>query len=767
MKIRALGQTNFYIKQKIKIMKQILIIILIQISVISIQAQEYITGHVNENQAHGEHIHQAPLVNANVYWLNSTIGTITDEDGFFKIEKLSGKSNFLIFSYMGYQPDTIEVKKNQSEINVILKPSLLLNEVVVEERIKGESISKMKTIQTSTISTHGLQKLACCNLSESFENSTTVDVSYSDAVTGAKQIQMLGLAGVYSQILTENIPMIRGVASTFGLGYIPGTWMESIQISKGAASVINGYESTTGQINVEYKKPDKAEKVHINLYGNNMMKSEANVLFSKKFNNNLSTMLLTHAENLSTKIDENSDGFMDMPLVKQINLFNRWTYDIEGKFCGQYGVKYLYENRTGGQTSFLKDTDYGTTNSYGLGINTKRIEVFAKNGFQFKNAPYKSVGIIFSGTYHNQNSFFGFNNYDVTQKSFYGNLIYQTIISNTNHKLSTGISYVYDNYDEMFNVTKLDRDESVPGAFAQYTYEIRENMTMILGARGDMNSKYGLFWTPRAHFRWEFAQETILRASAGKGYRTANVFIENSAMLASSRKVLILEEFKAEEAWNYGINITKHLEKKVVDGSKHEELGTISIDFYRTDFVNQIIVDFDKDVTKAYIYNLTGKSYSNSAQIELMMTPVERFDFTLAARYNDVKATINNELTEKPLVNKLKGVLALSYATKHEKWKFDMTNQLVGTSRLSSTQDSPIEYQKAEKSPTYYVLHAQITKKYKNWDFYVGGENLTNFKQKDPIISSDNPFGDYFDTSMVWGPILGRLVYVGIRYNLK
>ncbi|HBF88338.1 MAG TPA: TonB-dependent receptor [Bacteroidales bacterium] len=741
-------------------MKNILIIIGIFLT-FSVNGQDYISGFVQENQAHGEHVHFAPLVNANVYWLNSTNGTITDENGYFTIEKIKGKNNFLVFSYMGYSSDTIEVGKSQKEINIVLKQDLLLNEVVVEERVKGEFVSKMKTIQTQTISTHGLQKMACCNLSESFENSATVDVSYSDAVTGAKQIQMLGLAGVYSQILTENVPMIRGVASTFGLGYIPGTWMESIQISKGTASVINGYESTTGQINIEYKKPDKADKFFVNLYANHMMKSEANVLLAKKITERLSTMLLTHAENFANKVDDNKDGFMDMPLIKQINLFNRWTYDIEGKFCGQYGVKYLYENRAGGQTSFYKDTDYGTTNSYGLGVNTQRIEVFAKNGIQFKGATHKSLGLILSGTYHKQNSFFGLNNYDVTQRSLYGNLIYQTIISNTNHKISTGLSYVLDNYTENFNLTNLDKIESVPGAFAQYTYEIRENMSLILGLRSDLNSKFGLFITPRTHFRWEFAHETILRASAGKGYRTANVFVENTAMLASSRQIVIIEDFDVEEAWNCGINLTKHLEKG------HDELGTISIDFYRTDFVNQIIVDFDQDASKAYLYNLDGKSYSNSAQIELIMTPFKRFDFTLAARYNDVKATLNNELIDKPLVNKLKGVLALSYATNHEKWQFDITNQLVGTSRLPNTQSSPAEYQKAENSPAYYILHAQITKKYKNLDFYIGGENLTNFVQKDPIISPENPFGEHFDTSMIWGPIVGRMFYVGFRFNIK
>lgn len=742
-------------------MKKNSIIFILLISTFSAFAQNnFVSGLVQEESKHNEHTINKALAFANVYWLGTNSGTATNENGNFKIQRNS-KSNTLIISMVGFKSDTILVSENQETVNVILKPSSELNEIVIKERIKGERISKISAIQTQTITTKGLQKLACCNLSESFENSVTVDVSYSDAVTGAKQIQMLGLAGIYSQILTENIPMIRGVASSFGLGYIPGTWMESIQISKGTSSVVNGYESTTGQINVEFKKSDRADKFHLNLYQNYMGKTEGNLLVSKKFSPKFSTMLLTHVENLSMKVDENMDGFLDLPMQKQINLFNRWKYEEEGKFCSQFGIKYLYEDRLGGQTNFDKNADLGTTNSYGLGITTKRVEFFTKNGISFQKNPLNSIALIFSGTYHNQNSFFGLRKYDVAQKNIYGNLIYQTILGNTNHKLSSGLSYNLDIYDEQLDSMNFDRTESVPGAFAEYTYSVTEKLTAIAGFRADLNSKYGLFLTPRIHFRYEITPQTILRGSAGKGYRTANVFAENTAILASSRQIVIAEEFKAEEAWNYGVNLTKHIQKDKKD------VGTLSLDFYRTDFVNQIIIDTDQDINKVVMYNLNGKSYSNSAQIELMLTPFERFDFTLAARYNDVKASIDSNLLQKPLVSKFKALLSLSYATNHEKWKFDVTNQLIGKSRIPDTQNNPTMYQTADESPMYYILHAQITKKYKNWDFYIGSENITNFVQSNPIIAANDPFGNYFDTSMIWGPIIGRDVYVGLRFSIK
>jgi outer membrane receptor for ferrienterochelin and colicin len=741
-------------------MKKILLIFVIQIaSYISFAQSNFVSGIVEEENIHENHNHNKALSFANIYWIGTKIGTTTDENGNYKIEK-NEKSEFLIFSFMGFKNDTIKVLKSQEIVNVVLKPSIQLDEIVINERIKGESVSKISAIQTQKITTKGLQKLACCNLSESFENSVTVDVSYSDAVTGAKQIQMLGLAGIYSQILIENIPMIRGLAASYGLGYIPGTWMESIQISKGTSSVVNGYESTTGQINVEYKKPFRGDKLHLNLYQNYMGKTEGNFIVSREFNHNLSTMLLTHIENMSMKVDENKDGFLELPMQKQINVFNRWNYEKDEKFHSQFGVKFLYEDRLGGQTKYNKSTDYETTNSYGIGINTNRLEVFAKNGMTLKN-PVNSVAIILSSTFHNQKSYFGLRNYDANQQNLYANLIYNTILGNTNHKLSSGLSFNYDNYNESLDTLNFKRIESVPGAFAEYTYSASEKLTIITGFRADLNSEFGLFLTPRAHFKYEISHETILRGSIGKGYRTSNIFAENSAILASSREIILLENFEAEQAWNYGVNITHHIEKQ------HKEIGTLSLDFYRTDFINQIIVDTDQDFSKVFVYNLDGKSYSNSAQIELMLTPFERFDFTLAGRFNDVKATINKELQQKPLVSKFKAVLAMSYATNHDKWKFDVTNQLVGKSRIPNTENNPIEYQREKTSPIYYILHAQITKKFKNWDFYIGSENITNFMQHNPIISANDPFGNYFDTSMIWGPIVGRDVYLGLRFSLK
>jgi outer membrane receptor for ferrienterochelin and colicins len=701
---------------------------------------------------------------ANVFWAGTTQGVTTDENGSFEIHKPHhGEEFFLVVSYIGYSSDTIKIHKNLEFIEITLNETVQLEEVTVRKRMGGTYISKIDPLKTEVITITGLQSLACCNLSESFENSATVDVGFSDAVSGAKRIQMLGLSGVYSQLMFENIPTLRGLASTYGLSYIPGTWMESIQVSKGTSSVTNGYESTTGQINVEYKKPHSAEPMFLNLYTNNEGRFEANLTSAVKLNEKWSTMVLAHGSFQGMALDHNNDSFIDMPTGSQLNFVNRWDYEIDGRGHSQFGVGYMKETRNGGQIGFDKDQHLGTTAFYGIGVETTRLNIFAKNGFYFKSNPNSSVGLLLSYTMHENDAFFGLNNYLGKQNSFYSNFVFQTALDDHgHHKINAGVSFLYDKYSENFRTIGLNRTESVPGVFGQYTFASHdEDLTLILGLRADQNSLFGTFITPRTHLKWNIAENTVLRGSAGKGFRTANVFSENVGILASSRELVFVEDFKVESAWNYGLNITQTIP---LDENRNI---TLSADYYHTDFQNRVIVDMDRDPGFAYFYNLEGKSYSNSFQTDLTVQAFEGFELSAAYRYNDVKVTIDNLLREAPFVARHKGLFVLSYATRFDKWQFNMTNQFVGKSRLPETMASPVEYQRPGYSDSHYILHAQITRRFRNLDLYIGGENLTNFIQKNPIIAADEPFGDYFDTSFVWGPILGRMFYLGIRYAIK
>ncbi|MCB9024063.1 MAG: TonB-dependent receptor [Lentimicrobiaceae bacterium] len=723
-------------------------------------AQQTLKGKVRESDANGKLV---PLPYANIHWLGTQLGTVADDDGRFSLKKPEAAQPKLVVSFVGYLNDTILIPGNQSSIEVVLLKGSQLGQVEVKERMAGSFISSIKPIKTEVITTAGLQKLACCNLSESFENNATVDVGFSDAVTGAKQIQMLGLAGVYSQLMVENIPFTRGLGSAFGLTYIPGTWMESIQISKGTSSVVNGYESTTGQINAEFRKPWDTDKFFLNVYGNNEGRLEVNTHASKVIKDDkLSTMVLAHASTQMSRIDMNDDGFLDQPLSKQINVSNRWSYEKHGVTESKFGVNFLYDERNGGQLIGMNTDEAIANGHYVMKVITKRAQVYDKTGFIFKNMANTSLGLIFSGLYHDQESVFGRSDYNARQLGFYGNAIFQSQIGNQAHTYNAGVSFMYDDFDESFRDTTFNRIESVPGAFAQYTYNPDDKLSLIAGIRVDHHNKYGTIVTPRFHFKVNLFGHTVLRGSVGKGYRSAAVLAENSGMLLSSRQLVFREDFRMEEALNFGLNITQTIplsEKRNV---------VLSADYYRTDFVNQVIIDLDQSADRIVIYNLDGESYSNSFQFNAEAGLFERFDVTAAYRLNDTRVTTAGELRERPLVSRHKGLLTLSYATRFEKWKFDFTGQYNGKTRLPLGVNFPEDsgYENGY-SPDYITIHTQVTRKFKKWDAYLGVENLTGYTQKHPILGYEAPFDPGFDAGVIWGPLLGRMVYAGIRYAIK
>jgi len=713
-----------------------------------------IQGYVYELD---EHQHKMPLPGANIIWEGTSTGTATNLKGYFELNIPDGKHADLVVSYVGYRNDTISLEDSEGSLEVILSENTMLNEVEIAERSAGAHISRTDLIATQQITLGELKKAACCNLSESFETNASVDVNYSDAITGAKQIKLLGLAGKYSQMQTENIPNFQGLASSYGLSYVPGSWMESIQVSKGTSSVKNGYESITGQINIEYKKPDNKEKLYVNLYANQAGRIEANINSSIRVSPKLNTALFGHISNQSTLLDHNGDSFLDDPVFTQVNLFNRWNYRSE-MMEGMFGVKFLNESRKGGQVAYY-DNEPGGPELYGTEIKTNRLEVFSKTGF-FLNRAESSIGWINSYIYHNMNSFFGLNTYTGTQHQYYTNLMFQTYIQNTAHTITTGISYKFDGFDESLNDSAFYRNEHVPGVFIEYTWILPEKLTLLAGIRGDYDNLYGFFLTPRIHARYAIAERTIFRVSAGRGSRTANVIAENLSMLTTARRFVFMEKLRMEQAWNYGVNFTQYID---IMG---KELA-INADVYRTDFTNQVIIDKEQNIDQVMVYNLDGKSYANTYQVEMKYELIKRMDITLAFRYNDVKMTISNELMREPLVNKYKGLFTVSYATNLNKWQFDFTTQVNGSARIPSTEELPEEYQMRSYSPVYTILNAQVTKLYKRWEIYIGGENLTNYRQSNPIIASDDPFGPYFDASNIWGPISGVKIYAGVRFLLK
>jgi hypothetical protein len=728
-----------------------------------------ITGVVLQESNNGKF---EPFMNASVYWAGTNTGVRTDSFGVFKISINPIKK--LVISYVGYKPDTITIE-NVNDFKVVLAAKNQLNEVTVFSRNVGSFIPLTSTIRTQVMTGTELLKAACCNLSESFETNPSVDVSFNDAVTGSKQIQLLGLSGIYTQLTVENLPGPRGLATILGLNSIAGPWIESIQLTKGVGSVANGYESIAGQINVELKKPETAEKLLANIYVNDFGKTDLNLNLSHKLNSKWATALLLHDDFLNNKnIDFNKDGFRDLPTGNQLSLVNRFKYDNANGFLSQFGYKILNDQKIGGQTTFDPSSHKGTTHHYGLGINTERYEVFGKIGYIFPQQKYKSIGLQLSAVNHDQTSYFGLTNYNANQKSFYGNLIYQSIINSTIHKYRTGLSFQLDQYDELFNLNIYKRKESVPGVFFEYTYTPNDKLGIILGLRTDNNNLFGTFTTPRFNLRYEPFKGSAFRLSAGRGQRTANIFAENNSVLVSARGLEIngmnagmamdmgsAYGLSPEVSWNKGISFDQ---KFILFGNN----ATLGLDFFRNDFENQVVVDLENP-RKVSFTNLNGKSFSNSFQAELNVSPLKKFDVKLAYRYFDVKQTYHGVLLERPYIAKHRSFLSFDYATLNS-WKFNYTITYNGAKRIPNTTANPIAYSLPSYSPSYILMNAQVSKTIGSkhpMDLYIGSENISNYFQTNAILSANDPFNSYFDASMIWGPTSGRMMYFGWRYKIK
>ena len=614
------------------------------------------------------------------------------------------------------------------------------------------------------ISSAELSRAACCNLGESFVTNPSVDVSYSDAATGAKQIKLLGLSGTYVQMLTENIPNYRGAAAPYGLGYVPGPWMQSIQVSKGISSVKNGYEAITGQINVEFKKPQlpEADWVSANLFASTTNRYEANADATLKLSKRWSTSLLAHYENETKAHDGNDDGFVDIPQVEQYNVWNRWAY-MGDHYVFQAGFKALSETRSSGQSTH---GDMYSGELYKVGIDTERYELFTKNAYIFDKEKNTNLALILSTSWHNQDAMYGRKLYNVDQTNTYASLMFETEF-NPQNSFSAGLSFNYDAYDQHYRLNnnadtplKASDKEAVPGAYVQYTLNLNDQWMLMAGLRGDYSSKHGFFVTPRAHLKYNPNDYVHFRLSAGKGYRTNHVLAENNYLLSSSRKVEIAKNLDMEEAWNLGASVSTYIP---VFG----KTLNVNAEYYYTDFRKQVVVDMDSNPHEVAFYNLDGRSYSHVFQVEASYPFFKGFTLTGAYRLTDAQTTYKGQRMEKPLTGKYKGLLTASYQTPLGIWQFDATLQLNGGGRM------PAPYELADgqlswsrRYGSFEQLSMQVTRYFRRWSIYVGGENLTNFKQKNPIIDAANPWGDNFDSTMIWGPVHGAKAYVGIRFNL-
>ena len=750
-----------------------------------------------------------PLVGANVYWAGTSVGVATDLDGRFQLEPVKS-TNLLVTSFMGFHNDTTEVTAH-SELTIVLVSDLLLEEVDIVERKMAVLRSRVSALQTETITGEALCMAACCNLSESFETSASVDVAYSDAATGAKQIRLLGLSGTYVQMLTENTPNIRGLAQAFGMEYIPGPWMEAIQVSKGTSSVLNGYEAIAGQINVEYLKPQTQDPISLNAMISTETHAEVNATGGWDINDVVSTGILFHAQNMSLELDHNHDGFLDMPKNTNINLLNRW-YVKTDDYTGQFLVRGLYDRRQGGQTREALSLSPFASSPYHIDLQTWRVDGFMKNGYVFNHDLGTSIGIIASASYHNQQNTYGFRQWNAAQTNAYLNAIFQTSFDDSaadpwddhQHKLSAGLSVNYDKYDESLlpitlspNSLIVPQMELTPGVFAEYTYTYKDKLTLLAGIREDYSTRYGFFTTPRMNLRYAPFDWWTLRGSIGLGYRTPNAIADNAAYLASNRiyyfgngQLAIGDgQLAQERSMNTGLSTVFYIPM----GKRELQL---SGEYYYTKFLDGVIADMDRNLQGITLYNMhdvdDAQYFSHNWQVEATMEILRGWTMTAAFRYTDVKQTTFNtvaneyQLRDKPLQNKFKGIITTSYQTPLKTWQFDLTAQFNGEGRMPdgfAIPEGSKQYFTDENGQVHHKwypqLLGQITKFFRTWSIYLGAENMTNFTQDNPIVGERleakgekhggfvNPHSANYDASMIWAPLHGWKLYLGFRWSLE
>lgn len=678
-----------------------------------------------------------------------------------------------------------------------------LEAAVFVSRQAGNYLSKGKEIRTEVISAAGLCKMACCNLAESFENSASVTVGYSDAVTGARQIRLLGLSGVYTQMLDENRPVMRGLAAPFGLSYVPGQWLESIQIAKGASSVINGVESMTGQINMEHRKPTDEKPLFINGAVMSDTKMDLNVASSLQMGYKWSTVILAHVSGNIASHDMNSDGFLDEPKQLQFNLANRWLYQADNGVQLRFGVRALQDNRLGGQVlknaegkDVLYDKDTytlfpkeGQTDPWGSDITNRSLNGYMKIGIPLSEDNSQNIALVGDYSYYDMDSFFGSTKYLANQHSLFGNLLYQNEI-NESHKFTLGMSATYDRYMEDFlrqiwfdakeNVAQKDglTQMAVGGVFGEYTYHAGDKFSAIVGLRGDWYKKSGTKivgkFSPRVTLKYSPVEEIVIRANGGRGVRYSTPLIDNIGVFSTGKLFKgLYNDHILEDAWTFGGNITYYMPFGASSNTY------LSFDYFRTQFAQQMVVDYEHFANTIDFYALDGnRSYTDNYQIDFSIDPVERFNITATFRYTNAKIELAGQgLVEKPMTSRFKGVLNLQYATNLNKWIFDFTASLNGSCRVYNFMedlkdaDGNLLYENG-RTPVYPLLYAQVTRRFKGWDVYIGAENLTNFTQKNVVLGSKgtdgyvNPRVPSFDASCIWGPLMGIKAHIGFRFTL-
>lgn len=733
--------------------------VLFLILVVATAFGQHITGIVTD-------IMGKPLVGANIKWENHPIGAVTTTDGTFEIQDIVDSTRILYISYVGFLTEKIIVK-NITHWEVQLIEDATLQEVNITA--KGSATRFANDVaKVEVLGVREIQRAACCSLAGCFSTNSNVEANVTNVVTDAKELRILGLSGVYNQVLVDGLPLIQGLAYPYGPNSYPGTMIEKIFVTKGANSVLQGFESISGQINMEFHQPESAPTLFLNAFANSFGETQYNVNYMVK-KPSWSNLSIAHLTTPATNIDRDKDGFRDIVRTNRISLYNRWSYDNpdKPKWRTYIAVRYLNENREGGLTSFDRKIHRGTSSIYGQNVHMHHGDITTKTNFILNEKT--SIIMLNSAFLHEQESYFGVKHYLGKQFNLTSTLYVDYYYGSQNHNLKAGVSHRHNRLREDVQFLEpmpfLDyegqylTDYDIPGLFVENKLTISK-FTILTGLRYDHFGSFGWKLTPRLLVRAHLSDDTDIRFNIGKGYRIAHIFSENSSLLAGNRSLQLANDLAPEEAINTGLNFIQNF--------KWNDISiTLSGDAYLTFFQNQIFPDFDKKINTAIVSNFFGRSISNSYQLENKWIFSQQFDIKVAYNYLEVYRVNEGVREQLPFVPTHKWSANTSYSLPNDKWQFDMTYRWIGSKRLPSTSDYPEQYRLPSTSPSYSQIDFQITRRWKVFQIYGGIENIFDFRQQFPILGYDQPFSEYFDPAFNWGPTKGREFYLGVRYSLK
>jgi hypothetical protein len=693
------------------------------------------------------------LKQARVSLVLGKTNVLTDENGRFELVLSRTIPDTLVVTSKGFLTEKLIVNKQDRFIGleIVLLREDELEEVIIAYKRDSKSISRLKPIMVESLGEAELKKAACCNLSESFETNATVDVNLTDAISGAKKIQMLGLDGVYTQFQMENIPFLTGLESSFGMNTIPGSWVESIQLTKATGSVVNGYESMAGLINVEFRKPRTTQRFFVNGYGNSNGRMELNLHGGQLLSNRWSTASFIHVSGLTQEIDRNKDHFRDTPLSKTMSFLNRWEYNGK-RFEARFGVNGYWDERQGGQLSNIPNRYIGATTN-------QHIDVFAKTGFLFPDKPRQSLGIVSQVKMHDLSGQFGKRIYGGQEKRAYVNVIYDGSFGSAIHSYKSGVSIVAQDLAQQLDSVSYIRKVATPGAFFEYTYQ-GVRLVAVVGARYDIQHQFGNQFSPRLHLKYILDEHTDVRISSGKAFRLANPIIDYSSYMATAKSWHLPTKIEQEVVWNTGTSVVRTLKM-------WHRNASIAIDYYHAYFINQLVVDRERSMDTFYFEFQNRSSFNNALQVEWSASPIQTLTVRVAYKWLQSKAMYNGSMRQQIMMPNHRVLLNIAYASRNHKWEIDATLSIYSKVRLHDIQLPDGTMAINQYGNAYPSIIGQVTHHFKYFDWYVGGENLANYTQKNPIISASNPADASFDATRIYAPVLGTVIYTGFRYEIK